>query len=179
MFRVYSTERVKVCLIWLRDENYGMGRGPAAVVKAACLESRRSRVRTPLWHSNFKETKMFLLRSLVDVIFCGSLRDWEVACSASDRHRGHAVPPDPSHYPRKVVLTCKYAQKWPLSNHSFLEPIIWLVLHYTRIITWLYERVITSHARHVNTRFVIWLHLEMWITAVISRSRSRWKKSSW
>ena len=31
-------------------------RGPDAVVKAACLESRRSQVRTPLWLSNFKET---------------------------------------------------------------------------------------------------------------------------
>ena len=37
------------------------GRCTGAVVKAACLESRRSRVRTPLWHSSFKETKCFLL----------------------------------------------------------------------------------------------------------------------
>ena len=33
--------------------------GPGAVVKAACLESRRSRVRAPLWHSSFKETRCF------------------------------------------------------------------------------------------------------------------------
>ena len=26
-----------------------MGRGPGAVVEAACLESRKSRVRIPLW----------------------------------------------------------------------------------------------------------------------------------
>ena len=26
-------------------------------VKAACLESRKSRIRAPLWHSSFKETK--------------------------------------------------------------------------------------------------------------------------
>ena len=31
--------------------------GPGAVVKATCLESRRSRVRTPLWQSSFKESK--------------------------------------------------------------------------------------------------------------------------
>ena len=30
---------------------------PGAVVKADCFESRRSRVRTPLWSSSFKETK--------------------------------------------------------------------------------------------------------------------------
>ena len=30
------------------------GGGPCAVVKAACLESRRSRVRTPLWPSSVK-----------------------------------------------------------------------------------------------------------------------------
>ena len=33
--------------------------GPRAVVKAACLESQRSLVRTPLWPSSFKETKCF------------------------------------------------------------------------------------------------------------------------
>ena len=30
-----------------------------AVVKAVCLESRRSRVRIPLWPSRFKESKCF------------------------------------------------------------------------------------------------------------------------
>ena len=29
-----------------------------AVVKAFCLESRRSRFRPPLWHSGFKETNI-------------------------------------------------------------------------------------------------------------------------
>ena len=44
------------------------GGGHGAVVKAACLESRRSRVRTQLWPSSFKE--MFLLRSLVKIQYC-------------------------------------------------------------------------------------------------------------
>ena len=35
------------------------GGDTAAVVKAACLKSRKSRVQTPLWHSSFKETKCF------------------------------------------------------------------------------------------------------------------------
>ena len=41
----------------MRDA-YGGGHG--AVVKAACLESRRSRVRAQLWPSSFKENKCFL-----------------------------------------------------------------------------------------------------------------------
>ena len=35
------------------------GRDPGARVKAACLESRRSRVQTPLWPSSFKRKKCF------------------------------------------------------------------------------------------------------------------------
>ena len=48
-------------------------RGPGAVVKAVCLKSRRSRFRTPLWPSSFKETKMFLPRSVVKILYCGEL----------------------------------------------------------------------------------------------------------
>ena len=36
-----------------------LGRGPGAVVKAACLENRRLRAQTALWPSSFKETKCF------------------------------------------------------------------------------------------------------------------------
>ena len=32
--------------------------GPGAVVKTACLKSRRLRVRTPLWPLRFKETNV-------------------------------------------------------------------------------------------------------------------------
>ena len=42
------------------------GGGPAAVVKAARLESRRLRARTPLWPPSFKETKCF-----VKIQYCG------------------------------------------------------------------------------------------------------------
>ena len=43
------------------------GRGPGAMVKAACLESHRSRVRTPFRPTSFKETKMFPFRLLVKI----------------------------------------------------------------------------------------------------------------
>ena len=35
------------------------GVGPGAMIKAACVESRISRFRTPHWPSSFKETKCF------------------------------------------------------------------------------------------------------------------------
>ena len=60
-------------------------RGPGAVVKGACLESRRSRVRTPLWNSSFKETKCSF-PALTKFQDCEELRDREVASSASDRY---------------------------------------------------------------------------------------------
>ena len=59
--------------------------GPGAVAKAACLESRRLQVRTPLWPLSFKETKCFFPAHSYRFIDVGSLRDREVAGSASDR----------------------------------------------------------------------------------------------
>ena len=61
------------------------GGRPGAVVKVACLESRRSRVRTPLWPLSFKETKCFYPAHSWILNIVGSLRDRVVACSASDR----------------------------------------------------------------------------------------------
>ena len=48
--------------VWGKGEkktNLMLLKHPGAVAKAACLESQRSRVRTPLWQSTFKETKCF------------------------------------------------------------------------------------------------------------------------
>ena len=47
------------------------GWGPGAVVQAACLESRRSWVSTPLWLQVSATNKMFLPRSLVKIQYCG------------------------------------------------------------------------------------------------------------
>ena len=46
------------------------GRTRALLLKAACLESRTSRIRPPLCLWVFKET-MFLPRSLVNIQYCG------------------------------------------------------------------------------------------------------------
>ena len=61
-------------------------RDPDAVVKAACLESRIPRARTPLWPSSFKDTKYFFHAHSLRFNIMRSIRDREVACSASDSH---------------------------------------------------------------------------------------------
>ena len=46
-----------ICVIFLSWPLLWIGGGPGEVVKAACLESRRSRVRNPLWPSSFIKKK--------------------------------------------------------------------------------------------------------------------------
>ena len=86
-------------------------RGTGAVVNAACLESRRSRVRPPSWLS-----------------IVGSLRDREVACSASDRQGSNfescvrrTESSHPSHHPQEVLLAqfSLYVHKGGLKPDSF------------------------------------------------------------
>ena len=88
------------------------GRGPGAVVKATCFESSKSRVRTPLWHSCFKETKGFFPVHSYRINFVGSLRDREVASSLSDCQGSNyeycvwtAVSSHSSHHHQEVLLT--------------------------------------------------------------------------
>ena len=77
------------------------GGDPGAVVKAACLESLGSPVRTPLWHSSFKETKVHSPLTRKDGILC----------SVSDRQSSNfefsvwrAVSSDSSHHPQDILL---------------------------------------------------------------------------
>ena len=73
-----------VAIMGLTLSNVLMAGGSyGAVVKAACLKSQISRVRAPLWPSSFKETKCVFPAHSFNIV--GSLRDREVACSASDR----------------------------------------------------------------------------------------------
>ena len=94
-----------------------LGRGPWCSGKAAFLESRRSRVRTPLWPSN----RMFLPRSHEWFNIVESLCDREVACSASD-HQGSNfescvwrafISPSSGGSPGPGYPI--YAQRWPKS----------------------------------------------------------------
>ena len=106
------------------------GRDPGAVVKAARFESQRSRVRTPLWPSSFKETKCFFLAHSWRFNIVGSLCG--VACSAYDRQGSNfescvwkVVSSHSSHHPQEVVLAqfSPYVHKGglkPLSFHLFI-----------------------------------------------------------
>ena len=86
-----------------------------------------------------KETKMFLPHPRVKVSIVGSLRDREVACSASDRQGSNfescvwrTVSSQSSHHPQEVLLAqfSLYVHKGGLKPDSFH----FLFLHY-RFIT--------------------------------------------
>ena len=98
-----------------------------AIVKAACLESLRSRVRAPLFPSSFKEAQCFFpTRKMIQ--YCGDLRDREVACSASD-HQGSnfesciwrtVSSSHSSHHPQVFLAKFSlYEHKGGLKTHSF------------------------------------------------------------
>ena len=76
-----------------------------------------------------KETKMFLPHPRVKVSIVGSLRDREVACSASDRQGSNfescvwrTVSSQSSHHPQEVLLAqfSLYVHKGGLKPDSFL-----------------------------------------------------------
>ena len=75
-----------------------------------------------------KETKMFLPHPRVKVSIVGSLRDREVACSASDRQGSNfescvwrTVSSQSSHHPQEVLLAqfSLYVHKGGLKTDSF------------------------------------------------------------
>ena len=76
-----------------------------------------------------KETKLFLPHPRVKVSIVGSLRDREVACSASDRQGSNfescvwrTVSSQSSHHPQEVLLAqfSLYVRKGGLKPDSFL-----------------------------------------------------------
>ena len=76
----------------------------------------------------FKETKLFLPHPRVKVSIVGSLRDREVACSASDRQGSNfescvwrTVSSQSSHHPQEVLLAqfSLYVHKGGLKPDSF------------------------------------------------------------
>ena len=89
-----------------------------------------------------KETKMFLPHPRVKVSIVGSLRDREVACSASDRQGSNfescvwrTVSSQLSHHPQEVLLDqfSLYVHKGGLKPDSihFIFMVIYLDLEYT------------------------------------------------
>ena len=102
------------------------GGGPRVVVSTAAFHTR-VRGSVPSL-GGLKETKMFLPHPRVKVSIVGSLRDREVACSASDRQGSNfescvwrTVSSQSSHHPQEVLLAqfSLYVHKGGLKPDSF------------------------------------------------------------
>ena len=87
-----------------------------------------------------KETKMFLPHPRVKVSIVGSLRDREVACSASDRQGSNfescvwrPVSSQSSHHPQEVLLAqfSLYVHKGGLKPDSFH----FILFHHTHVVS--------------------------------------------
>ena len=103
------------------------GGGPRVVVSTAAFHARVRGSVPGL--GGLKETKMFLPHPRVKVSIVGSLRDREVACSASDRQGSNfescvwrTVSSQSSHHPQEVLLAqfSLYVHKGGLKPDSFL-----------------------------------------------------------
>ena len=105
---------------------FTQGGGPMAVVSTAAFHARVRGSVPGL--GGLKETKMFLPHPRVKVSILGSLRDREVACSASDRQDlnfesfvWRTVSSQASHHPQEVLLAqfSLYVRKGGLKPDSF------------------------------------------------------------
>ena len=116
-----------VVLLVLVYYSYRMwGGGPRVVV---CTAAFHARVRGSVpGLGGLKETKMFLPHPRVKVSIVGSLRDREVACSASDRQGPNfescvwrTVSSQSSHHPQEALLAqfSLYVHKGGLKPESF------------------------------------------------------------
>ena len=110
-----------------RRRSYVRVGGPRVVVNTAAFHARVRGSVPGL--GGLKETKMFLPHPRVKVSIVGSLRDREVACSASDRQGSNfescvwrTVSSQSSHHPQEVLLAqfSLYVHKGGLKPDSFL-----------------------------------------------------------
>ena len=109
-----------------REAVITQGGGPRVVVSTAAFHARVRGSVPGL--GGLKETKMFLPHPRVKVSIVGSLRDREVACSASDRQGSNfescvwrTVSSQSSHQPQEVLLAqfSLYVHKGGLKPDSF------------------------------------------------------------
>ena len=103
-----------------------VGGGPRVVVSTTAFHARVRGSVPGL--GGLKETKLFLPHPRVKVSIVGSLRDREVACSASDRQGSNfescvwrTVSSQSSHHPQEVLLAqfSLYVHKGGLKPDSF------------------------------------------------------------
>ena len=114
------------CFGYWRRIHFQKGGGPRVVVSTAAFHARVRGSVPGL--GGLKETKMFLPHPRVKVSIVGSLRDREVACSASDRQGSNfescvwrTVSSQSSHHPQEVLLAqfSLYVHKGGLKPDSF------------------------------------------------------------
>ena len=110
----------------IRHSSYTTGGGPRVVVSTAAFHAIVRGSVPGL--GGLKETKLFLPHPRVKVSIVGSLRDREVACSASDRQGSNfescvwrTVSSQSSHHPQEVLLAqfSLYVHKSGLKPDSF------------------------------------------------------------
>ena len=113
-------------IIFKSQTQHIAGGGPRVVVSTAAFHARVRGSVPGL--GGLKETKMFLPHPRVKVSIVGSLRDREVACSASDRQGlnfescvWRTVSSQSSHHPQEVLLAqfSLYVHKGGLKPDSF------------------------------------------------------------
>ena len=125
---MFSAVRSEYCLCMpeLQASVYRLGGGPRVVVSTAAFHARVRGSVPGL--GGLKETKLFLPHPRVKVSIVGSLRDREVACSASDRQGSNfescvwrTVSSQSSHHPQEVLLAqfSLYVHKGGLKPDSF------------------------------------------------------------
>ena len=115
-----------LCDVRMRIALTSQGGGPRVVVSTAAFHARVRGSVPGL--GGLKETKLFLPHPRVKVSIVGSLRDREVACSASDRQGSNfescfwrTVSSQSSHHPQEVLLAqfSLYVHKGCLKPDSF------------------------------------------------------------
>ena len=118
-----------------------------------------------------KETKRFLPHPRVKVSIVGSLRDREVACSASDRQDSNfescvwrTVSSQSSHHPQEVLLAqfSLYVHKGGLKPDSFH-----FIFTFSAAIS-----ASTWHTYHTTTHCVVFLYVPLGAGHLISTSSS-------
>ena len=143
------------------------GGGPRVVVSTAAFHARVRGSVPGL--GGLKETKLFLPHPRVKVSIVGSLRDREVACSASDRQGSNfescvwrTVSSQSSHHPQEVLLAqfSLYVHKGGLKPDSF---------HYSAHELYLYHVIpcLPLYRQHTDNNVRIGLYtIHIWFNHV-------------
>ena len=122
----YRISRCRTIFYHIISYHITPGGGPRVVVSTAAFHARVRGSVPGL--GGLKETKLFLSHPRVKVSIVGSLRDREVACSASDRQGSNfescvwrTVSFQSSHHPQDVLLAqfSLYVHKGGLKPDSF------------------------------------------------------------